>query len=46
MPSTECTIAGNLRDMLMHLTAAERPAGLAAMRVPACWSRRMTVAGG
>ena len=42
----ECTIAGNLRDMLMHLTAANDLPDWRAMRVPSLLVEGMTVAGG
>ena len=42
----ECTIAGNLRDMLMHLTAANDLPDWRAMRVPSLLVEGMTGAGG
>lgn len=41
----ECTIAGNLREMLMHLTAANDAPEWRAMRVPSLLVEGMTVAG-
>ena len=42
----ECTIAGNLRDMLMRVTAANDLPDWRAMRVPSLLVEGMTVAGG
>ena len=42
----ECTIAGNLRDMLLRLTAADDAQDWRAMRVPSLLVEGMTVAGG
>ncbi|MTH65803.1 TldD/PmbA family protein [Paracoccus shanxieyensis] len=41
----ECTIAGNLRDMLMRITAANDARDWHAMRVPSLLVEGMTVAG-
>ena len=41
----ECTIAGNLRDMLMHVTAANDLRDWRAMRVPSLLVEGMTLAG-
>ncbi|UXU75852.1 MULTISPECIES: TldD/PmbA family protein [unclassified Paracoccus (in: a-proteobacteria)] len=42
----ECTIAGNLREMLLRLTAADDARCWRAMRVPSLLVEGMTVAGG
>ena len=44
-PVNECTIAGNLRDMLLRVTAANDARDWQAMRVPSLLVEGMTVAG-
>ncbi|QRZ13193.1 TldD/PmbA family protein [Paracoccus methylovorus] len=44
-PVNECTIAGNLRDMLLRMTAANDLPDWRAMRVPSLLVEGMTVAG-
>ena len=44
-PVNECTIAGNLRDMLMRLTPANDARDWRAVRVPSLLVEGMTVAG-
>jgi len=44
-PVNECTIAGNLRDMLLRVTAANDLPDWRAMRVPSLLVEGMTVAG-
>ena len=44
-PVNECTIAGNLRDMLMTLRAANDAENWRAIRVPSLLVQGMTVAG-
>ena len=44
-PVNECTIAGNLRDMLMTITAANDAEDWRALQVPSLLVRGMTVAG-
>ncbi|KGJ03372.1 microcin-processing peptidase 1. Unknown type peptidase. MEROPS family U62 [Paracoccus halophilus] len=45
-PVNECTIAGNLREMLVRITAADDLPDWRAMRVPSLLVEGMTVAGG
>ncbi|MBC7736997.1 MAG: TldD/PmbA family protein, partial [Candidatus Saccharibacteria bacterium] len=44
-PVNECTIAGNLRDMLMHLTPANDAKSHYATRVPSLLVEGLTLAG-
>lgn len=44
-PVNECTIAGNLRDMLMHLSPANDARDWRSVRVPSLLVEGMTVAG-
>ena len=44
-PVNECTIAGNLRDMLLRLTAASDLPDWRGMRVPSLLVEGMTLAG-
>jgi PmbA protein len=44
-PVNECTIAGNLREMLLRLTPADDARAHLATRVPSCLVEGLTIAG-